>query len=265
VSGTIREPEPDPRLKALLPDTRFHGDAKVERIESFRRAIEDAEPDAIINCIGVVKQDKETPAETMTLVNSEFPHRVAELAAEANAKLIHISTDCVFSGARGPYAEADAPDPVDLYGRSKLLGELDQPGTLTLRLSMIGHEIRHHRGLLDWLVAQRGGRVQGYANALFSGLTTIALTEILASVLRDHPKLEGLYHVSADPISKFALLQAVNRIYGLGIEIERDEAFWCDRRLDSSRFRQATGWRPSSWEEMIRTMYVASGAVHAGR
>ena len=188
-------------------------------------------------------------------INALLPHQLARLAAASEAKFIHLSTDCVFSGSRGNYSESDIPDPIDVYGHTKLLGEIDRPGALTLRLSVIGHELQHHRGLLDWFLSQHSGRVNGYACALYSGLTTIALAELLVFLLRSHPALEGIWHVSGPPISKFELLQTVNDIYGTGVEIQRDETFICDRRLDSSRFRERTGWYPQEWPDMIRAMF----------
>ena len=153
----------------------------------------------------------------------------------------------MFSGRQGPYTEDDVPDPVDLYGRSKLLGEVSGPGALTLRTSMVGRELRHHRGLIDWFVGERGRTVKGYARTLYTGLTTSALADLVGDILQFHAALEGVWQVSSDPITKFDLLQIVNQAYGLGIEIERDEQFLCDRRLDSTRFRRQVGTSPSMW------------------
>jgi dTDP-4-dehydrorhamnose reductase len=183
--------------------------------------------------------------------NALFPHDLAAACRERGARLIHISTDCVFSGRKGGYTETDRPDPEDVYGRSKLLGEVATPGALTLRTSMIGREIATSRGLLEWFLAQSGGTVRGFTRAVFSGPTTPVLSRAIADVLERHQSLEGLYHLGAEPIDKHALLLALRDAFGLDVEIEPDDGVVIDRSLDSSRFREATGWAAPTWEEMV--------------
>jgi len=256
VAGTIREPEPNAELRRVLSDVKLYPGVAANNPASLGRAIDEWGAQVVLNCIGIVKQRADAKDAIPSIaINSLFPHQLAQLTTARGAKLIHFSTDCVFSGRHGNYVEDDLPDPVDLYGRSKLLGELAAPGTLTLRMSIIGRELRGHLGLIDWFLSQRGRPVKGYAGALYTGLTTIATADLIAHLIRAYPSLEGLWHVSGGPISKFDLLQMVNRVYGLGWEIARDEGFFCDRRLDSSRFRKHTGWHPPSWEEMICSMH----------
>jgi dTDP-4-dehydrorhamnose reductase len=168
--------------------------------------------------------------------------------------MIHMSTDCVFSGRKGMYAEDDPSDAEDLYGRSKFLGEVGGPGCLTMRTSIIGRELMTSNGLVEWFLGNRGGKARGFRRAIFTGYPTRVLAEIMADVLENHAGLEGVYQVSSQPINKYDLLCRVNEAFDLGIEIEPDDDFACDRSLDSSRFRAATGFRPPSWEEMIRDM-----------
>lgn len=175
---------------------------------------------------------------------------------KSGVRLIHFSTDCVFSGHRGPYRESDAPDPKDLYGRSKLLGEVDRPGCLTIRTSIVGRELRRGTGLFDWFISQKGGQVHGYRHALYSGLTTGAMADVVQLVLESYRDLSGIWQVSGEAIDKFSLLELVNAVYQLGIRIEPDDTFQCDRRLDSSRFREMIGWAPPTWQSMIETMYA---------
>jgi dTDP-4-dehydrorhamnose reductase len=190
------------------------------------------------------------PVASLT-VNALFPHRVAAACQATGARLIQISTDCVFSGRKGGYTEADTPDAEDLYGRSKLLGEVSGPRCLTLRTSIIGRELSRESGLLEWFMAKQRGRVRGYTNAIFSGFTTQALGEILAWVIGDQQTLAGLYHVASEPISKYSLLTKISKAFGLEVEIEPYAEYRCDRSLDASRFRTATGWQPPSWDAMI--------------
>lgn len=212
-------------------------------------------PDVIINCVGLIKQLATADDPLLALpLNALFPHRLARLAALTGARVVHISTDCVFDGTRGRYREGDRVDATDLYGRSKALGELAAyPHAITLRTSIIGHELGSAHALVDWFLSQQG-RVRGFTRAVFSGLPTVEL----AAVIRDHvlprQELHGLYHVSAAPIDKCALLTLVAQAYGKDIEIVPDEAFVIDRSLDSTLFRSKTGYRPADWPELIRRM-----------
>jgi dTDP-4-dehydrorhamnose reductase len=256
VAGTIREPEPDHVGRDALPDVPLYPNVLANDLDALAHAIDDWRADVVVNCIGIVKQAPAAGEYIPSIsVNALLPHQLHRLTAARGIRLIHFSTDCVFNGRDGNYAEDDPPDPQDLYGRSKLLGEVTGSGALTLRSSIVGHELREHRGLVEWFLKQRGGHIKGFARAFYTGLTTNAMADLVGEIIRLHPSLEGLWHVSSDPISKFDLLQIVNRVYELGVEIERDEDFACDRRLNSARFRQHLGWRPRTWEEMIDTMH----------
>ncbi len=259
-AGTIRADGPDSILKNALSGTKLYCNVEAGRLQTIADAIDDWRARVVLNCIGVIKQTKAaTDPISSIAVNALLPHQLAQLMAARKGRLIHFSTDCVFSGDRGNYTEDDPPDPMDLYGRTKLLGEVHAPGALTLRASIIGHELRGHLGLIDWFLKQRGGHADGFANARFTGLTTLALAKVIARVLQFHPELEGLWHVSSESISKFDLLQIINRVYKLGIQLAKDETFVCDRSLNSSRFRTCTGWKPSSWEDMIVAMHREAG------
>src|SRR5215471_11462902 len=265
IAGTIRESAADANLLRILSGTKLYPEVHADDLWSIERAIDDWGAQVVLNCMGIVKQVKAASDPiTSIAINSLLPHQLAQLTASRGAKLIHFSTDCVFSARRGHYVEDDVPDPVDLYGRSKLLGEVAGPGALTLRTSIVGRELRGHLGLIDWFLSQRGCRIRGFVRALYSGLTTIAAADLVARLVRDHPDVEGLWHVSADPISKFDLLQIVKRVYGLDIDIAPDEDFICDRRLDSTRFRERTGWHPPSWEDMIANMHLEETTYVAG-
>ncbi len=166
----------------------------------------------------------------------------------------------MFSGRRGSYTERDEPDPVDFYGRSKLLGEPSGPGVLTLRTSMIGWELGGRRqGLLEWFVAQRGSTVSGYTRAVFSGPTAPVLAALIAELAERHPELEGMRHVGAEPIAKYDLLLALRKALALDVEIVPDDGVVIDRSLDSSEFRDTTGWTPPPWDEMVAELAAEAG------
>ena len=239
----------------LFADGRVIKDVTVENFDSVVRACSTAAPTVIVNCAGIVKQRTlGTDPLSSIAVNALYPHRAALLARASGARLIHISTDCVFAGTRGAYSERDVPDATDLYGRTKLLGEVAGPGLLTLRTSVIGRELAGTQGLTEWFLAQRGGRVTGFARAFFSGLTTRAFATVLADVIDGHPTLEGVYHVASAPISKYDLLRKLNDAYGAGVEIEPSEGLQIDRTLDGSGFVHATGVRVPHWDQMIDDM-----------
>lgn len=227
----------------------------VEQHDSLVRAFAVARPQVVINCIGLVKQlaDAKDPLQAVP-INTLLPHKLAGLCTVAGARLVHVSTDCVFSGRRGGYRETDFADADDLYGRSKLLGEVDYPHAVTLRTSIIGHELEGSRSLLCWFLAQQG-RVKGFTRAVFSGLPTFELARVVRDVVLLHPELRGLYHVAAQPINKYDLLCLIAKVYGKDIMIEPDGELEIDRSLDASRFREATGYTAPKWSELIQGMY----------
>ena len=211
-------------------------------------------PEVVINCVGLVKQ-REAAADPLAAlpINALLPHRLAQLCGLAGARLVHFSTDCVFDGAQGHYRESDLAAPVDLYGRTKLLGEVDAPQAITLRTSMIGPELTVHRGLLDWFLGQTVA-IRGYRRAIFSGLTTFEVAKMVRNHVLTRPELHGVYHVGGDAVSKFDLLNLISRVYGHNVTIEPDDSLVLDRSLDSSRFGTATGYVPPSWSQMIIEM-----------
>lgn len=244
-------------LLCLLPkDLHSYviADVDVEKIDSLTQVFSEVRPDVVINCIGLIKQLKgaDDPLEAIP-INVLLPHRLARISELVGARLIHMSTDCVFSGSRGMYLEADDSDAKDLYGRSKYLGEVDYHNAITLRTSIIGHELVGSYGLIGWFMGQKG-KVKGFKRAIFSGLPAVEIARLIRDYVIPHPELHGLYHVSADPINKFDLLTLVARVYNKEIEIVPDEQLERDLSLDSSRFRQATGFQPLAWPDLVRSM-----------
>jgi dTDP-4-dehydrorhamnose reductase len=239
----------------LLDPNRTIAGVDVLNFDALTGAMATIRPDAVINCIGVIKQLAAAKDPLLSVaVNSLLPHRLHRLCQASGARLIHFSTDCVFSGRTGNYTEDDPSDALDLYGRSKYLGETAGEGALTIRSSIIGHELGTATGLLEWFLSQQGSRVEGYTRAVFSGFTTNEMARIVRMVLTDHPRLSGTLQVSSDRINKYDLLILIRRAYQADIEIAADDTVQIDRSLDSTRFRLLTGYAPPSWPQMIEEM-----------
>ncbi|GAU83428.1 SDR family oxidoreductase [Bosea sp. BIWAKO-01] len=256
VVGTIRGGPPAALSQSAT--ARLLGDVNVTDRDRLVRVIGEAQPDVVINCVGVVKQltAAKDPLVSITL-NSLLPHRLAELCGVAGARLVHVSTDCVFDGRKGDYNEKDPSNAEDLYGKSKFLGEVDYSNAVTLRTSIIGHELNSAHSLIDWFLCQPGPTVRGYRRAIYTGLPTVELARVIRDVVVPRPELRGVWHVAADKINKFELLKLVALEYGKSIDIVPDDAVTIDRSMDGSRFRAATGYVAPPWPELIARMRSA--------
>lgn len=243
--------------RALLPESlKAHVVCGVDPTHpvELNKFLSEVKPAIVINCIGVVKQLASADDPLVAIpVNALLPHQLARACAAVGARLVHLSTDCVFSGRRGMYKETDDPDARDLYGLSKLLGEADYPNAITLRTSIIGHELNSAHGLLGWFLAQQGA-VRGFSRAVFSGLPTVEVARVIRDHVIPHPELHGVYHLGAEPISKFDLLRIMARAYQRNTLVESDDRLVIDRSLDSTRFRQATSYSPATWPELVDAM-----------
>lgn len=231
-----------PRFDALQP-------------KAAKNVIESIRPDVVVNCIGVINKLTENagiPATTQ--INAEFPHEVYSICQPKGIRLIHMSTDCVFSGKKGVYTEDDTPDAEDIYGKTKAQGEVKGPGALTIRTSIIGRELSTSNGLLEWFISQKGGKVTGWTNAIFSGFPTLHISRIIGDIIQNHEDLSGLYHVSSEPISKYKLLTLINDAFKLNIVINESPEPREDKSLDSTKFRKATGFTPQPWEQMVNEL-----------
>jgi len=226
----------------------------VENWDCVTRVFEETRPDVVINCAGLTKHKAQSDDPLQALpINALMPHRMANLCRLIGARFVHVSTDCVFSGAKGAYRETDFADARDVYGKSKVLGEVVDGDALTLRTSTIGHELETKHGLLEWFLSQ-GTRCKGYTKAIFSGLPSVLFAQVIRDVVIPNQNLTGLYHVAAQPIDKFTLLQLIAKTYDKAIDIEPDEGLVIDRSLDSERFREETGYVAPNWIEMIKLM-----------
>lgn len=246
-------------LARLFPPelvARFRRDnVDADNFDTVIRALAGIQPDIVINCIGLIKQlpIASDPLSAIT-VNAQLPHRISLISRTTGARMIHISTDCVFNGVKGNYTEDDLSSAEDLYGQTKYLGEVSYPHCVTLRTSIIGHELKGSYGLIDWFLAQEG-KTRGFTKAIYTGFPTVELARIISDYILPNEELSGLYHVSSAPISKYKLLKMVAERYGKRIYIEPYDDFVLNRSMDSSRFRSLTGYIPPSWTELVDTMY----------
>lgn len=227
----------------------------VEHPDALITILNQIRPNVVVNCAGLTKHKPEADSPLVSIpINTLMPHRLAGLCKLVGARLIHVSTDCVFSGENGGYSENDFADARDVYGKSKLLGEVDYPHVITLRTSTIGHELQSTYGLLDWFLSQEGC-CKGYTRAIFSGLPTVVFAQVIRDVVIPNAELSGLYHVAAKPINKFDLLKLIAKVYEKSIDIIPDDQLVIDRSLDAKRFQLATGYIAPEWPELIKQMY----------
>lgn len=213
-------------------------------------------PDVVINCVGIIKQlaSANDPL-TVLPINAMLPHQLADICALNRARLVHISTDCVFLGTKGNYHEDDVCDAQDLYGQSKAMGEVkDKTHAITLRTSIIGHELGTHHALVDWFLSEKE-QVRGFSKAIFSGVPTIELARIIRDFVLPNKLLHGLYHVASAPINKYDLLKLIKEVYQHPVKIEKDPTLVIDRSLNGLRFIKATGYTPLPWDTQIELMY----------
>jgi dTDP-4-dehydrorhamnose reductase len=254
VFGTVRDISVRRFFSAMIGERLISG-VDVEYPDTLVKVLDKIRPDVVVNCAGLTKHKPEADDPLVSIpINTLMPHRLAGLCKLAGARLIHVSTDCVFSGQKGGYVESDYADAGDVYGKSKALGEVIYPHTITLRTSTIGHELQSQYGLLDWFLAQQGS-CKGYTRAIFSGLPTVVFAQVIRDVVLPNKKLSGLYHVAAEPIDKYALLKLIAEVYGKTIDIVPDDKLVIDRSLNAERFREATGYGAPDWRSLIKSMY----------
>lgn len=238
------------------PENSYDG-IDVRNTDRVREVLEEFQPAAVVNAVGIIKQRTASRNSLPSLeVNAVFPHRLRLLCQEIGARMVHISTDCVFNGRRGNYTEQDPADADDLYGLSKYLGEVSAKPCLTLRTSIIGLELSHKQSLIEWFLSQTG-TIKGFTNALYTGLTTIEMARVIEMAITQYPDLHGLWQVASEPISKYELLGKLSAFLGRSdLSIEPDDSFRCDRRLSGEAFTRETGYHAPSWDEMLLELAV---------
>ena len=255
VFGSVRDASVQRFFPASIGERLITG-VDVEHSDSLVKVLDQIRPDVVVNCAGLTKHKPEADDPLVSIpINTLMPHRLAGLCKLVGARLLHVSTDCVFSGEKGAYTEDDFADARDVYGKSKALGEVTYPHAITLRTSTIGHELQSRFGLLAWFLSQEGS-CKGYTRAVFSGLPTVVFAQIVRDVVIPHKELFGLYHVAAKPIAKFDLLKLIADVYGKAIDIVPEDNLVVDRSLDAKRFQLATGYVAQEWPELIKLMHA---------
>lgn len=252
VKVTLRDNVAAYKPAGLFTQENSFDNIDVRSMEALEDVMKIFRPDTVVNAVGITKQRVDASNVIPTIeINALFPHRLAELCDKYEARLVHMSTDCIFSGRTGLYDEAAISDAEDMYGRSKFLGEVKQPHAITLRKSTIGLELSGAHGLVEWFLAQRG-KIRGYRKAIYSGLVSTELARVIEHVLVNCPSLSGIWNVASEPISKYDLLVQLSQRLGRNdIEIEPDDEFVCDRSLNGTAFRLQTGYIAPSWADML--------------
>ena len=253
VYGTSKQQwTPDAGLAKFLVREKWLGRVDAKDISTVTQIFKNQDFDVVINCIGVVKQRASRISDDeMNQINALFPHELVKVSNSCGARMIHISTDCVFSGNRGDYVETDFPDPVDVYGSSKLAGEIVDDRNLTIRTSHVGRELSNFTSLFEWILSNRNKQVTGFSKAIYSGLTTFSLSELISQLLTIGSEITGLVHVASTPITKLKLITELNDRLGLGIKVTVDDSVVVDRSLHCSQKLQNLGIKPPSWDQML--------------
>jgi dTDP-4-dehydrorhamnose reductase len=239
-------------LAQILSEKSWIDQIDVRNISTAELAISTTKPDVVINCVGVIKQKMESSnIMDAILINSLVPHQLANLCEVARSRFIHFSTDCVFEATPGIKRTSDMPNATDLYGTTKRLGETNYAPALTLRTGFVGRQLAGSEGLFEWVRSQKGSAVSGYKNAIYSGLTTMALSRVVQQVIELHPSLTGLHQVASAKINKFDLITKLNECLRLDLTIAQNTDFMCDRSMDGTEFTNLTNIHIPSWDEML--------------
>ena len=255
VALTLRKAQIQYEKFGIFNDAKVFDNLDILDFSNVLKILDQFKPQVVINCIGLTLRKKElADIEKCYSVNGVLPHKIAMWGQFNNCKIIHFSTDCVFDGSQGNYKETDVPTALDSYGQSKFLGEIQSPNSLTLRLSIVGRELEAKTELVEWFLSQKGKTIQGYSNAIYSGLTTNFVAHEVVKIIKNFPKLSGLYHLASEPISKFELLKIVNQVYSTKIEIIENSNYKSDKSLNSDRYSSATGFVKPKWQDLILQM-----------
>ena len=246
------------KKKRDLPYVNFFNSNIIEGFEleddkTLFSFLDNFNPDIIINAVGItIRRGVNKKISKSIFINSLLPNLLEDWVDRMpNKRLIHLSTDCVFNGELGSYNEESIPNATDIYGRTKILGEVKGSNTITLRSSMIGRELENFTELFEWVISQKGSRIKGFNNAIYSGITTIRMARYIKLIIMNFPKLSGLFNVSSEPISKYNLIKLLNKNFDLNLTIEIENSYKTNKVLDSGKFFNLISLSPPTWEDLI--------------
>lgn len=263
VACTLHKPVSHFAKFGIYEGCKVYDRADFSDFNQATKVLQDYQPTIILNCVGLTPRKHDIQnQELYRKVNSELPYHLLQWAQKNSARLIHFSTDCVFSGKKGEYTEADIPDATDVYGSSKAKGEINDPSALTLRLSKIGREIEYKTELLEWFLAQRGKAAQGFSKAFYSGLTTNFMAKELIRIIEKFPNLNGLYQISSQKISKYELLKLINQTFDCQVEIQEKSDYAVDKSLNCELYIQKTGFQKPTWPDMLLELKNEDGKLY---
>jgi len=252
VIGTLRRDKNFYKNITQLYEKNIIYGVDVKNISEIKNILISHRPDILVNATGIVKQITGQVSEADIIeLNALVPHKLCQLTRSESIKLIQFSTDCVFSGKKGNYSEDDTPDPIDFYGLSKYMGEVNQKGVLTLRTSTIGLELTGSHGLIEWFLKQTGG-IDGYMNAIYTGITINELAKFVNFLITKHRDIDGLWQVAGTQINKFALLSILGaKLQRKDIQILPNKEYVCDRSLVNTKIVMKTDYKFPDWEIML--------------
>jgi len=229
------------------------------QFDKLKIILDNISPDVIINAAGVtIRRGINDDMYKSILINSALPHFLDNWTKINNKRLIHFSTDCVFSGKKDFYTEASVTDAEDTYGKTKALGEVVSKNSVTLRGSMIGRELENKTELLEWFLNQNKTTVNGYTNVIYSGITTFRMANYVDKIIRDFPDMHGIYNVSSNSITKYELVNLFNSYFNNESSIIPDNSYTSNKDLDSSKFYKDTGLIKPNWKELVEELFIDS-------
>ena len=230
--------------------------SKTQNIDFFKKKITDIKPDLVINCIAILKESffYLNPLKFIE-INTVLPLQISELSKIFGFRFIHFSTDILYADTNKLSCENDKITLEGPYAASKFLGEVKNNNSLTIRTSIIGHQLNNKNSLVEWFLSYEGETVNGYSNVIYSGLPTTEISKIIHEKIIPNVNLKGIINISSNPISKFELLKKIKKYYNKKVKINIDNSAISNRSLDSNLFNNKTGYLAPDWDVLVKEMF----------